>query len=410
MWAQGAADLALLPVTQRITASTCKLAYRLQSASEPPAGEQPPCSLTCSAVGRHLVIAGSVAGTTARHVTLSAEPEQRGSGSAAPSSDSWSHSWVAARPLWVRVKDELARPLLADAARQGLCAPPPSLLALDAEALDTILQQLPVRCRCHAVRHPRVPSRFHLHAAPTSANHTVDGTPLSCRHTNRPRVCRRGIWPPCPRPAASCAARRARTRCGSPSWSRTSRRAPARSAAAAGRLSTGRATATGRRHASGGWRSAATRSCGRCRAFAAATLSCRHLGLAALSVRAATRLKLPCLALLCVTVRRLDQAVFAFVLTDGQCVPYGRWGLRSAAFWGASASWPSWQPVWYTAWIVTSFAHQFAIIQPIASACMLLCCVCTKCKSLCRGIFRAPLSTLQPRSAASKACIKRQVD
>ena len=246
MWAQGAADLALLPVTQRITASTCKLAYRLQSASEPPAGEQPPCSLTCSAVGRHLVIAGSVAGTTARHVTLSAEPEQRGSGSAAPSSDSWSHSWVAARPLWVRVKDELARPLLADAARQGLCAPPPSLLALDAEALDTILQQLPVRCRCHAVRHPRVPSRFHLHAAPTSANHTVDGTPLSCRHTNRPRVCRRGIWPPCPRPAASCAARRARTRCGSPSWSRTSRRAPARSAAAAGRLSTGRATATGR--------------------------------------------------------------------------------------------------------------------------------------------------------------------
>ncbi len=136
-------DKSVLPVTQRITAATCKLAYRLKPGSEPPADEQPLCSLKCSAFGRHLVIAGSVASTTARHVTLSAQREHHGGGAA--QHDSWSNSWEAARPLWVKVKDELVRPLLADAAQQGLCAPPPSLLALDAEALDTILQQLPVR-------------------------------------------------------------------------------------------------------------------------------------------------------------------------------------------------------------------------------------------------------------------------
>ena len=49
------------------------------------------------------------------------------------------------RPLWVKVKNELALPLLADAAAQGLCSPPTNLLALDAEALDTVLRLLLVR-------------------------------------------------------------------------------------------------------------------------------------------------------------------------------------------------------------------------------------------------------------------------
>ena len=150
---QGVADEALLPVHQWITASTCKLAYRLKTDGQPAAGGQPLCSLKCSAVGRHLVTAGSVAGTAARHVTLSSQPEARRSGSVAAQRGSWSSSWEAARPLWVKVKDELARPLLTDAAQQGLCAPPPSLLALDAEALDTILQRLPVRVG-HAVEQP----------------------------------------------------------------------------------------------------------------------------------------------------------------------------------------------------------------------------------------------------------------
>ncbi len=305
---QGAADDAVLPVTQRITASTCKLAYRLKSGGERPAGEQPLCSLKCSATGRHLVIAGSVAGTTARHVTLSVQREHHGSGAARQ--DSWSNSWEAARPLWVKVMDELARPLLADAARQGLCAPPLSLLALDAEALDNILQQLPVRngplcCRSRRLRVPLPPWQ---HVFPPSASHTMMGhSPFSSTQKSS-RLCRRGTWPACPRLAASCAARRARTRCGNAWCSRTSRRVPAPSAAAAGRPSTGQPTGTGRRRASGGWRSAATRSCGRYRASAAATLSCRRLGLAASSVRAATRLKPPPFILPCHCRPPLEQA------------------------------------------------------------------------------------------------------
>ena len=147
MLSQGKADLANLPVADCITASTCSLAYRIRSRSEPEGSERRICSLKCSALGRHLVIAGSITGSSARHVTLSAQQEHRRRSLSAGSRGDWSQDWQVACPLWVKVKDELARPLLADAARLGLCAPPASLLALDAEALDTILQQLPVRTK-----------------------------------------------------------------------------------------------------------------------------------------------------------------------------------------------------------------------------------------------------------------------
>ena len=169
MHVQGAAVEAVLPVIQRITSSTCSLAYRLSPGRELQLSQQPLCSLKCTALGRHLVVAGSITGSSvARHVTLSAQQEQRSRGSPAGARADLSQQWEAFRPLWVQTQDVLARPLLADAAAQGLCAPPTGLLALDAEALDTILQQLPVRFRfCFSFHSVQSPARLLAMRFPT---------------------------------------------------------------------------------------------------------------------------------------------------------------------------------------------------------------------------------------------------
>ena len=294
---QGTADPAILPVSDRITGSTCTLAYCVSSSRQQDAGDQSVCSLKCSVLGRHLVVAGSVAGLTARHVTLSAQQQQRERGPTDGICGDWAQTRQDTRPLWVKVKDELARSLLADAAGQGLCAPPTSLLALDAEALDTILQQLPVRRECgqpHLLTVAQLKcqlARMHHQPLLTSSQHAM----IYCQQSTcqASGSCRRETWAPSARPAASFAARPVPTGCGGALWSATSRGALATSAVVAGRPSTGPVTAIGRRRASSGSRSVAIRGCGRCRGSAAATPSCQHPGLLALSVCGSSRIAVP---------------------------------------------------------------------------------------------------------------------